>query len=831
MNHLVIDSNWKLTQVEKGFTLNDLSSKTSWYAVDSMPAQVHDILQQHNVIQAPWKYGEAEKILWVAESNWCYQTEFDCDDILDKSILYFEGLDTIAHIYLNGREILFANDCFIPWQVDVTSLLKKKNVLTVHFPSVIDYMNSLTLPESWDGRFPARRAVRKMEQDYSEYLGPKPYFIKVGIYDAVIVKQYEKIVADSMQLNTRLSDDLQTGALDFELTGELLSNCDDVNIELTVSLEDEVLIKKTVAVADYSIAQELVYKETFVFDRPELWWYKGKGEAILYTVRAAIVQKDMLVLQQESKSIGFRKIELEDPFRFSCNNEPVRLCGANFAPLDATTQCWNPERMLKLFDFMDNAYMNVVRVWGEDGPVNDQFYDECDKRGILVWRDFVSDCMVPEDEPYASYHVNEAIIQVKRLKHHPSILIWCGGNEIYLWQSMGWDRVRDCPEVGKSFQGKKTFQRIREVVKKYDSQRDFVDASPIKGNFINDPHNGSTHGYTNMWYIPGYDHLHFAVEDTRISAPPARSLNKFMAPEDVWPEGYVDNNPYGNNSPWPETWEKYTTALSYRKVGWVENYYSATTPDEMVYKLGAAQADYYTSTIQKYRCGRPAEEGGDYRHGYGYIVWKLHDSWPEIYSSKIDFFLQPGVPYYAIRRAYRPFQLFFEVGNHIYLWGVNDTAKDMTGTIRIKLFNPRLNKVEEQMVMKAMIRAGESSVLTTLDAVGQFDRENVVYAEFYDILNEKETETSAFVEIERRLIFPTVNLSLHISEGKIVVSTDRFARAIELKCDDEEVVFDDNFFDLFPGEPKEIDFINKKPCGKVVTAKAQYNTQVASIQY
>ena len=137
---------------------------------------------------------------------------------------------------------------------------------------------------------------------------------------------------------------------------------------------------------------------------------------------------------------------------------------------------------------------------------------------------------------------------------------------------------------------------------------------------------------------------------------------RFMKPEDLWPEGYSTLYVHGNTHPFPETWTPYTAAESWKKTGPVERFYDATDLDGLVYRLGMAEGLYYQDTGERQRRGRPADEPGDRRCCGGYIVWKCNDSWPSVYSAKVDYFLEPYHAYYALRRACAPVLLSFEIG-------------------------------------------------------------------------------------------------------------------------------------------------------------------------
>jgi hypothetical protein len=499
---------------------------------------------------------------------------------------------------------------------------------------------------------------------------------------------------------------------------------------------------------------------------------------------------------------GFRRIDSPEPYRFVVNGKRITLMGGNFGPLDMATLCWDRDRMNRLFDLAENAFFNVMRMWGETGPSDDHFYEECDRRGILVWRDLCNSGLIPEDGKYAAYRLREAEYQIPHLMAHPCVLVWCGNNESYLWAS------RKTLGDGR-YIGRRTMLKLKEICRRFDPDRHFVESSPSLGAFPNDPRGGNTHGYTNMWFVPGYDYLRFATEDTRISAPGLKSLRRFMRPEEIWPEGSSLLHVYGKTLPWPDSWQFYTTSLGERKVGPIEEFYDADGPEALVYRLGAASGAHYRRAIETFRRGRPSDRQDEPRNGSGYLVWKFNDSWPEIYSAKVDYFLEPYMAYYYIRRAYAPLAVMFDIGSFVHAWVANDTPERFDGTLRVCLHDMQKGETIARTERAVSVEAGESKCIVRLDEFAQFDRGCVLSAELFDAMGDLAASATDFAEMERRLVFPDARLSLSFDGGELSIASDAFARCVELSgrsADGDPFgwVFEDNYFDLMPGAAKKV---------------------------
>ena len=309
-----------------------------------------------------------------------------------------------------------------------------------------------------------------------------------------------------------------------------------------------------------------------------------------------------------------------------------------------------------------------------------------------------------------------------------------------------------------------------------------------------------------------------------------------MAPEDLWPDGYSTLSLHGNRYPFPRTWLPYTTSESWKKTGPVEQFYDATDAAGLVYRLGMAEALYYQDTVERQRRGRPAAEQTDRRCCGGYIVWKCNDSWPQVYSAKVDYFLEPYHAYYALRRAYAPVMLSFDIDTFLYLWAINDTREPVTGTVKIQLYHLERNEFRKEIVREVMVPPGKSAVVVQLDKAGirAFRIEHILFATLTDASGHVLARANALADIERRLTFPDARLDVQVRNGDLVLTTDKFARCITLEGDADGDpfgwFFEDNYFDLLPGETKVVRILGHHSEGRV-TAKAWYSPHAATVDW
>ena len=412
-------------------------------------------------------------------------------------------------------------------------------------------------------------------------------------------------------------------------------------------------------------------------------------------------------------------------------------------------------------------------------------------------------------------------------------MVWCGGNESAMWNHKEYNGSL---EDRGPWKGLVAAEEVGDICRRLDPDRYYQVSSPYYGTSPNDPQKGNTHGYTNMWFVPGYDYVNFASEDTRIASPPLHSLKRFMAPGDIWPDDYSPIYVHGDIYPYPETWLDYTTGSSWKKTGPVERFYDATDAASLVYRIGMAEALYYRDTIERQRRGRDADDPTDRRRCGGYLAWKFNDSWPQIYSAKVDYFLEPYHAYYALRRAYAPVMLSFDKGVYIYLWAVNDTRRTVSGTVKIQLFHIGRNEVRKEVVRDVSVPPGRSKVVVRLDeaSIASFRKEHMLYAALTDESGRVIARADCLSDIERQVTFPDARLDVKVSNGALVITSDKYAHSVTLAGDADGDAFgwffEDNYFNLMPGEEKVVRVLGDHSKGRV-TVKAWYSSHTTGVPW
>ncbi len=802
--------------------------------IPRMPMQVHDILTLNRVIEDPALCGRGEECMWVSDRDWAYvcpvRVPLEEAEKYQYCGLRVGGVDTFADIYWNGEKTAEGEDVYLPLEAGLSGRCREENWLILHIHSSRQKLEKMDMPQRYRGReMPKWALFRGFFRGYDDYLGYGPYLTRMGVYDEICLEYGEKGIR-SISIQTGL--EWKKGGVSDTCSGWVFVEADCYR---KPKRKEETLWICELEDGEKRIAKwEELSKEgrtdmCFRVESPRLWNVVHKGEPFLYRL-SVILMVNGREAGRISRRVGFRRIERLGDFHFQINGMPLRLWGANVAPLDNKTGCYQEERAKKIVKMALEANMNCLRIWGGGDRLPDRFYDMCDEAGILLWQDFFHDySMYPEEEAFRSLCRREAEYQVKRLRHHPSVLLWCGSNESMM--------CRDFSNPGRECAGTVLYEEdYRRICALLDPERYYHVSSPSGGGYANDPLEGDTHSYTSAWFVPGGRYPVFLSENMRAYPPVYHSMVRMMGKKALWPEGERGQMTAGNIFPWPKSWRPWTSAESWKKIAPVERFYDADDVESMIYRFGGSVGKYITECVGRYRRGRSFEEREqDFRRCRGHLWWKMNTSAPHIYSGLLDYYMEPYIPYYAIKRAYQPFQLFFSVDDYIGLWAVNDTIEESGGMIRIRLFHMKKNTDTDSFVIPFEVKPDQCVFLTDLNRFGQFlMNEHVLYAQAVDEKGKVLTEIMDYADIERHMEFPDCKLTLSWEGETLLVETDRFARSVELLGEEEGDFFgwefEDNYFDLLPGRVKRVRISGIHERG-VIHAKAHYATRETRIRY
>jgi hypothetical protein len=853
------EDGWYVRDIEGGasafdiadFHCRDIQDRREKWHHSMKTTSVQEILVENGRLPGTVRIGNTD-INWIIEKEWVYVAKFIFDGEAKNSHadLVLKGVDTFADIYLNGKLVGIHDDMFLRQRIDVSEILMEENELVMHFHSLRKILRQLEEGYARKGRkVDGSRLIRKACTDFANFIGNNEICTCLGLYDEVSIEVVEGGVwVSGFDAGYVLSHDYTSVTVNLE--AQIGTNA-DVFPDVWFTVNDpfgKVVLEKKANIVDGKVSlNEKI-------ENPFLWWPLNYGKQNLYGIEIR-VEHGGRELVSERKRIGFRRITFSENFRFEVNGKRLRIWGSNLINIDGITHFCDSERLGKLMNFAVKGNMNIIRVWGEQVLMPDLFYDLADETGILIWQDFYlggiySFGIYPDGDDYRAKFRIEVEQLVSRLRIHPSTLLYCGSNELVLAGTCEYEQAR-----GKGFE--LIFEDAAEVCARMDPERMYIPSSPMGGAYPQDPNGGDIHGYWGNDFEPGIQYPVLFSESCHATTYCRYSMLRFMREDEIWPEGYHDTHVYkmdfsevekkgGDKSlcfqnywrqvPFPETWKGHISGFVTSELWNLEQYFSACDVDSILYKYSVCGADFYKNEIERIRRGRPCHEAlTKDRICSGYLTWKFNDAFPHINFTLIDYYLEPTAQYYAVKRAYVPLLSGVAVENgHLFLYCVNDSGTDWTGSIVLRIFSRIRNCVERQYGFEVKVRADESRVVDCLDWLGSLHREFILHTSLLDSEGGLTGTNVAYLDMERNLSFPDPTLSLSWDDECLTVRTDKYARYVALNgCDNGDYFgweFDDNYFDLLPFEVKRIRVTGKHLSG-IITARANYSTHTSEIPY
>jgi hypothetical protein len=447
--------------------------------------------------------------------------------------------------------------------------------------------------------------------------------------------------------------------------------------------------------------------------------------------------------------------------------------------------------------------MNAFRLWGEGNLPPEEFYLECDRRGILVWQDFMTGSLIdyPMNDPDFRENITAEIIDhIKLLRNHACLLLWCGGNEHYLnnvWTSADTDTPM----------GRELFEVLMpELARAHDPTRLFHRSSPWgRSQVPNDPLSGDWHDYTGVKFMPKASVPLFASEFCRVSSPPLSEMQTILTPEELWPDGFVFRIDSPGDKAWPPMWEFRAIGSAWEKKGPIERFLEPQTAEDLVRVLGIAHGEENLRHIGRYRRGTPSGHPDGNRRCWGCTVWRFNDAWPIVYMANVGYSLEPKIPYYYLKRVYEPVLISFEkTDDEIHVWLVNDSPKPVQGELRLRRLSfdgKDLGSLSQDITLDP----SQSERCLCATPLGQLHLTREFLAAQFN------SQTCSFLLAgERYLKLPQARLGVERTGTGLQIATDKYARQVCLEIPGTRGAwFSDNWFDLIPGEARTIDILDR----------------------
>jgi len=805
VNHLT-GQELTLLKPEGGWHFRQQDTGT-WYPAE-IPGVVHLDLMRNGLIPDPFYRDNEAKVQWVGEAEWEYRATFliSREQIGWQHIeLLFMGIDTYAAVYLNDSLALTANNMFREWTADVKGILKEgDNDLRIIFSSAIKQNRALygQLPYKLPGdeKVVCRKAAYHFGWDWG------PTLVTAGIWRPVYLRFRNAAEVKEVQF---IQKELAGTHAVVDARFSIFSDKED-SVSIRIENDHSMLGRERALLRPGF--NEVIYG--FEVRDPRLWWPNGMGVPYLYDFSYTVETGDGQISEGRQR-IGLRTIELVrekdekgSTFFFRVNGKPVFIKGANYIPQDNFLPRVSDSTYRSLIGKARSAGMNMLRVWGGGIYENDIFYDLCDENGIMVWQDFMFACaMYPGNDAFMENVHIEAEGNVKRLRNHACLALWCGNNEIDEgWKNWGWQKQygynhADSASVYDNYL--KLFHRtLPDCIRQFDSGRAYIPTSPQHGwGRTASLTEGDSH-YWGVWW--GKEPFSFYEKKTgRFMSeygfqgfPDPSTIAGFTLPDDKHTGSAVlkvhQKHPVGF-----EIIDEYL-GRDFRKPKDFSSY---------AYVSQLLQLRGIVTAIEAHRRAKP--------YCMGTLYWQLNDCWPVVSWSSVDYYGKKKALHYALKEAYGKILIspVMDEGR-LKVWIVSDDTAEIRSVLSVRLldFNGKtLSGMEKKITL-----AGNSSqvFLDTLQSalLGDHDPGGTLL-----LVTLKGTGPGTQM-ILRRICYFTTPKELKLPHPgiekkvtqtmdgyRIMISADKLVKNLCLTSEPEGE-FSDNYFDLLPGETVAVQF-------------------------
>jgi len=770
-----------------------------------VPGVVHLDLLRNRVIADPFYATYEDKLQWISDTGWVYEKYFE----LDRNFfahrhmqLACEGLDTYANVYINDSLVLTADNMFKNWYANIKRFLYLGyNKIRIEFPSItrINKEKYSQLPY----RLPGDEKVvsRKAAYQYGWDWGPR--FITMGIWKPIYIKYWGYIdVLGVNYIQKSLTDSLA------KMSASII-----LNSTLSDTAEFKLMFDSTVFYSGRQLVNKGINAIRIDFDmtNPKRWWPNGMGAPTLYNLGYQVWFAGRLEAEGHRK-IGLRTVELVQKrdsigrsFYLKVNGTPAFIRGANYIPMDNFPSRVTDSMYRELITDVDAANMNMLRVWGGGIYEKDVFYDLCDEKGIMVWQDFMfANAMYPDSPTFLKSVSDEVIQNIVRLRRHPSIVMWCGNNEIDEgWNNWGWVKqygynYEDSARIHRNY--RRIFHElIPNALYRHDTLRPYITSSPKHGWGRDASLKEGDMHYWGVWWGKEPFEMYekkvgrFMSEYGFQSFPEYSTIEKFTRPSDRHLGSNVmkahQKHPVGYETIDEYMRRDYRIPEDFRMYGYVSQ---------------LLQADGIKTAIDAHRRAKP--------DCMGTLYWQLNDSWPVVSWSSRDYYGKKKALFYAVGHSFKDFFVSPVMeGDNLKVYATLDEPENQRAILWVVLADFDGNVLwEEEMnhdfpraFTEIIIDTNLSSYLSGKDRSGLF-----VYAQIKNILGIRATNIHYFVPPkEMKLEKDSIEINVtEVAQGyQIDLYTRKLAKGVVLSTP-MQGDFNDNYFDLLPFEQKRVTF-------------------------
>ena len=802
MQQLSLNGEWKMRPCGGG----------AWLAAQVPGSVICDLMKAGQLTEPYYRDQEAVARAMM-ENDFEYKRCFQVDAALlacDRVFLSCEGLDTLAQIFLNEVLIGSTDDMHRTYQFEVKKALQAgANIIHICFASSLQYIRlakqNTTLSTEVDVALPGFAAIRKAHSMFG--WDSEPAIPDAGIWRDIALVGYGAARIEQAYFRQAHEPERVTLTTEIELQKW---TADVLDIELSVTDPSGKVIRQK---RQTSNATEVL---STIIEQPQLWWPNDFGAQPLYSV-CLIVRQKASVVDQKTYSIGLRTFQVRreadawgESFEFVVNGVPIFAKGANYIPIDKFTPRARGKRMEQMVMDCVAAHFNCIRIWGGGFFPDDEFFDFCDRNGILVWHDLMFACALYKltDEFIANIKA-ETQDNIRRLRHHPSLALWCGNNEnemgLAWWRDFGkFNAGQIKAEYLLKFNTEYLLQYeqiLRQVVNANDPDRFYWPSSPHSSPGLIEDTNLQTKGDAHEWSVwhssARYENYRktfsrFTSEFGNQSFPSFKTLQEYMLPEDLTVGSEMldlhQRNAGGDGN---------AKIVHYilHDFQYPENF------EDVVYASQIVQAESMKCGVEHWRRNRGRCMGA--------LYWMLQDCWPAPTWAGIDSRGRWKALHYYARRFYQPVLISADDREEaVDLYVVNDTREPVTGEIKWYLRSSD-STIIRQETLPIVAEKLSATNCCTLNLTAEIVRHNKnrVYLEFCLFVGGAIVSSSTLLFVKPkhfRFLNPALQVKVE-DQGdafQLTCTSSAYARDVSMDLVDSDCQFSDNWFDLSKGDAK-----------------------------
>ena len=786
----------------------------------AVPGCIHLDLLAAGAIPDPFYRDVELDVLWVGETDWVYSRSFNVDDSLlahDCVFLRCEGLDTLATIRLNDQIIAATDNMFRVWEFDAKPYLHTgENQIKITFASALDYVQSKEAEVkplyAWGvghHKLNGGGWIRKQPSNFGWDWGPE--LTTCGIWRDITL-----LGIDTARLcDVSILQNHQPGSvtLDIEATVEKYGDA-DLTLSVEVTFDGSVVASGQTRVSGASGQVSLNIPD------PKLWFPAGMGAQPLYEVSVALSAGET-ELDSQTKRIGLRTLRLirqrdhiGQSFYFAANGIPFFAKGANWIPADTFVTRPTRADYHRLLLAARDVNMNMLRVWGGGIYEPDVFYDLCDELGLCVWQDFMFACSTYPtfDQEFMANSKAEAEDAVKRIRHHASLALLCGNNELeqglvgddWTATTMSW------ADYGLLFD-----DLLKQISNRLAPQTDYWPSSPHTPVIERTNWQSTEYGDTHNWQVwhgrqpfEFYRTIvpRFVSEFGFQSFPEPRTVEAYTLPEDRNITSFImehhQRSLIGNSTIVHYMTDWFRLPTSFNMMLWLS---------QILQGLAIKYA------VEHWRRNMPRSMGA--------LFWQINDCWPVASWASIDYFGRWKALHYFAKRFFAPLLVTgvedLERGT-VDLYVTSDLGESQPAQLTWSLTDVD-GKTIDSGTRELTVAVRQSQHVETLELAEQVkangSRNVLLWLALSVGGKVVSTNLVTFARpkhLELRDPAFTANVKQDGQNFTVSLSAERPALYTWLTLSQLDAQFSDNFFDLAPGQPVEIT-ISGLPAGTTLT--------------